>query len=268
MTVAGIDVSHHQGAIDWRQVAGHGARFAFLKATEGLHYVDKRFATNAAGAHAAGLKVGAYHFARPGTVDGDAEHQARHLAATIAPHHLDLAPVLDIESTVATVDTDRWALDFLAELEHLTGRRPLLYTYAPFATQHLHDPALAGYQLWIAAYRATPPLAPRPWRSWAIWQRTSNGTVPGIDGRVDLNVLADTLTLDDITGITTPTPPQEDDDMRYKDWPVEDKMLLANDVANVVVERLTNPDNENEAGGRIKRATHAAEAVSNHFGLD
>lgn len=59
----------------------------------------------------------------------------------------------------------------------------------------------------------------------------------------------------------------EDDDMRYKDWSQEDKMLLSNDVADAVVERFTNPKNENEAGGRIKRATHWIEAIAKKEGL-
>ena len=61
----GIDVSRHQGTIDWAQVAASGQRFVLAKATEGLLTVDPTYATNRAGAMAAGLEFGAYHFARP-----------------------------------------------------------------------------------------------------------------------------------------------------------------------------------------------------------
>jgi GH25 family lysozyme M1 (1,4-beta-N-acetylmuramidase) len=68
----GIDVSHHQGAIDWSQVAGAGTRFAFAKATEGRSYVDPTYATNKAGAALSGVVFGAYHFARPDDTANDA----------------------------------------------------------------------------------------------------------------------------------------------------------------------------------------------------
>ena len=61
----GIDASHWQGAINWTRVAGASKKFVYLKTTEGTTYVDPTFASNRSGARAAGIKVGAYHFARP-----------------------------------------------------------------------------------------------------------------------------------------------------------------------------------------------------------
>src|SRR5437867_1330928 len=58
----GIDVSHYQGAINWDDVASGGISFAYIKATEGTNFVDPLFAQNWAGAEAAGLRRGAYHF--------------------------------------------------------------------------------------------------------------------------------------------------------------------------------------------------------------
>ncbi|MBI3647932.1 MAG: hydrolase, partial [Actinobacteria bacterium] len=71
-TLPGIDVSHWQGKIDWTKVAADGVTFAIVKATEGRNYVDPMYATNAAGATANGIAVGAYHFASPGPQQGDA----------------------------------------------------------------------------------------------------------------------------------------------------------------------------------------------------
>lgn len=68
----GIDVSHHQGLIDWAQVAGSRQRFAIGKATNGRTFVDPNFAYNKAGAEASGLAFGAYHFARPDDSANDA----------------------------------------------------------------------------------------------------------------------------------------------------------------------------------------------------
>src|SRR6186713_3046230 len=62
---AGIDASHWQGTINWTQVAGAGKTFVFLKATEGSTYADPTYVGNHSGARTAGIKVGAYHFARP-----------------------------------------------------------------------------------------------------------------------------------------------------------------------------------------------------------
>ena len=70
--IEGIDVSHWQGTIDWVKVAGAGKKFAFIKATESTDFLDNVYATNRAKAKANGLKVGAYHFARPGTNTNDA----------------------------------------------------------------------------------------------------------------------------------------------------------------------------------------------------
>ena len=95
----GIDVSHHQGAIDWSQVAGAGTRFAFAKATEGRSYVDPTYATNKAGAALSGVVFGAYHFARPDDTANDAILEADHFVDVALLEPGDLVPVLDIERT-------------------------------------------------------------------------------------------------------------------------------------------------------------------------
>ena len=66
----GVDVSHWQGTIDWAKVKVAGKRFAYIKATESTDFVDNMYATNRAQAKAQGIKVGAYHFARPSTTSG------------------------------------------------------------------------------------------------------------------------------------------------------------------------------------------------------
>ena len=94
----GIDVSHHQGAIDWAQVAGAGVRFAFAKATEGRNYVDPQYATNKAGAALSGVVFGAYHFAQPDGTANDAVLEADHFVDVAQLEPGDLVPVLDIET--------------------------------------------------------------------------------------------------------------------------------------------------------------------------
>src|SRR4051794_5467055 len=58
----GIDISHHQGAIDWARLPGQGVDFAYIKASEGGDHRDPAFAANWAGARKAGIRRGAYHF--------------------------------------------------------------------------------------------------------------------------------------------------------------------------------------------------------------
>lgn len=90
----GLDVSHHQGVVDWQAVASDNIDFVYLKATEGGDHVDTRFAANASSAEAAGLRVGAYHFftfCRPGA------EQAANFLRTAPPAPKWLHPAVDVE---------------------------------------------------------------------------------------------------------------------------------------------------------------------------
>ena len=93
----GIDVSHHQNAIDWTQVAGSGVRFAIAKATEGTAYIDPLFSTNRADAMAAGIAFGAYRFARPDLHPFNPVPEADHFVDTAQLAPGNILPVLDLE---------------------------------------------------------------------------------------------------------------------------------------------------------------------------
>lgn len=228
MSVTGIDVSHHQGVIAWPLVAQAGHRFAFLKATEGTSFVDRRYRANLAAATDVGLLVGAYHFARPDSTDPvrAAEHHLRFAGTDLTGR---LPHVLDLEDGHG--DLTGWSLAWLDHVEQATGRPPILYTYAAFGPGHLkNDRRLARHPLWLAAYRLDPPAALAAWRAvgWSFWQHTSSGRVPGIGGgraNVDLNRFAgDDAALEALAGSPTTTPPaapQEDDDVdaRTFRWP-------------------------------------------------
>lgn len=188
MVLRGIDVSHWQGRIDWPKVANDGVTFAMCKATEAAARVDPRWQANRAGATAAGVPVGAYHFARPGRVS--AADSARHHLRHAHPADGEIVSALDLEDTdLSARDTTRWALEWLAIVEEATAAVPIVYTGPGFTATHLHpDPALGRYPLWVAHYttRAQPRL-PKPWTSWLWWQHTDKGTVAGISGGVDTN---------------------------------------------------------------------------------
>jgi GH25 family lysozyme M1 (1,4-beta-N-acetylmuramidase) len=195
--VGGLDVSHWQEPIDWVKVGGTERRFVFMKATEGTEYVDPTFTTNRAGAHANGLAVGAYHFAKPDGRRGDAVQEAKHFANVVDPRPGELLPVLDIETSggLGRHKLTRWAVRWTSEVRQRTGVTPLVYT-SPYGwrdrfgdTKRL---ARAGSPLWVAHWGVSSPLVPADdWdgHGWVVWQHTSTGHVAGIKGDVDLDKL-------------------------------------------------------------------------------
>src|SRR5437899_595123 len=102
----GVDVSGGNGVIDWAMAHSDGVAFAYMKAAQGTGFTDARFAANWAGARAAGVRRGAYHFFDP-TVDGIT--QARHYLTVLgALQPDDLPPALDVECP----DADAMCLGF------------------------------------------------------------------------------------------------------------------------------------------------------------
>ena len=190
----GIDVSPWQNTIDWYQVAASGTRFAFVKATDGRTYVDPMYATNRAGAAAAGIAFGAYHFARPDHGANDALIEADHFVDNALPATGDLLPVLDLESTggLAPDELTAWMLAWLDEVTLRIGVRPIVYT-SPlgWANRTADTTAIvdAGYTvLWVAHWGVTSPTVPaNDWQGngWTFWQYSDCGHVAGIQGCVD-----------------------------------------------------------------------------------
>ncbi|WP_264453535.1 GH25 family lysozyme [Paenibacillus polymyxa] len=194
----GIDVSRYQGKIDWKAVKADGVSFAFIKASQGQHYVDPTFTTNAKGARAAGVLLGAYHFVDAISVEA-AKAEARHFAEVLEQvgggKALDLPPVMDYENNLGNLSKtliSAVALAFLIELERLTGRKPIIYTGNAFAANF--NASLGGYPLWIARYSDTRvPSDTVTWKRWDIWQYSDSGKVVGIKGNVDMNEYSGTV---------------------------------------------------------------------------
>jgi lysozyme len=183
----GIDVSHHQGNIDWMKVKAGKVDFAFVKATEGLGYIDPQFRRNAAGANAVGIPVGYYHYAHPES--NKALDEAKAFVDATKGQPAQLPYVLDLEgesSKLSTVDLTSWALTFMREVKRLTGASVMLYTGAYFAKDEV-GAALGEFPLWVAHYGTNKPLDDSTWDKWTVFQYTSSGAVPGIVGHVDMN---------------------------------------------------------------------------------
>lgn len=187
----GIDLSNNNGSVDFRRVFRAGYRFVFLKASEGSSFTDATFVPRTEAAHAAGLRVGAYHFLRPKTGAGAAVAEARHFASRIRAAGLgkgDLIPVVDVEVTELTpAATETYVQRFVDELRRLVGVKPLIYTFPFFIGWR----STHGCRLWIANFLVSAPTIPRPWKSYAVWQFSSTASVPGVAGHCDVNTTPD-----------------------------------------------------------------------------
>jgi lysozyme len=185
-TIRGIDVSRHQGEIQWSRVEASGIRFAFIKATEGTNYVDPYFAVNWDEAADHKIVRGAYHFMRP-RMDGKAQalHFLRHVRLALG----DLPPVLDLEVTdgVSAAAIRREALEWLETVEAATGMKPIVYTLPHFANSYLGG-KLARYPLWVVDLTLLWPSPSKGWVGWSFWQYSHTGSVDGISGDLDLDI--------------------------------------------------------------------------------
>ncbi|WP_158077222.1 GH25 family lysozyme [Caenibacillus caldisaponilyticus] len=184
----GIDVSHWQGMIDWKKVRAAGIDFVFIKATEGKTVVDPNFERNARDAARAGLNVGFYHFARFAS-EADAVKEADHYLQTICGFRPVLPHVLDLE-TAQGLDKARLSACARVYLDRVaagTGEEVMIYTNTNFAKRHLTE-ALRNVPLWIAHYGVRRPGENGIWKEWRVFQYSNEGRLPGIKGRVDLNV--------------------------------------------------------------------------------
>ena len=182
----GIDVSHHQGYINWSEVArNREIQFVYLKASEGSNYIDDTYLSNLREARRNGLKVGPYHFFRP-NVDADA--QFRNMMSVVNPRQIDLIPMIDVEvQGSVSPATFHARLERLLQLcEREFGKKPIIYTGKNFYNKHMHGGRYSRYKFWIAAYSFEEPMLYDD-DDYLIWQYTGQGSLRGIRGSVDLN---------------------------------------------------------------------------------
>ena len=222
--ILGVDVWSGYGKIDWQRVAAAGVRFAIIKCTEGNESGrnDKRFAENVIGAREAGIYVGSYHFGyplpeAPGKIGRSPEEQARRAwvdSGQLGARPGEIPPAFDAEWPavgewgkwgVTAASISEWCHRYCVEIERISGRKPILYTY-PFWWRSVAATASVAwakdYPLWIASYKdtsewmpraATTPHAVPPWDDdWTFWQFSADGSpiaIPGIPASpIDRNV--------------------------------------------------------------------------------
>ena len=194
--IKGIDVSEWQGNIDWTQVKESGVEFVIIRVggrgtEKGTLYSDDSAQAYYEGATAVGLKVGAYIFAQSVTVE-EAIEEAEFVLDAVKDWDIQMPLVYDweyVDETARTADVDSRTLTDMAKAFCQTiedaGYTPMLYFGRSQSTDLLKLEELVEYPFWLAMYS---PIMDYPYQI-DMWQYTDEGTVPGIDGNVDLNLL-------------------------------------------------------------------------------
>jgi beta-N-acetylhexosaminidase len=187
---AGMDVNSAQGNVNWQGAYNNGARFAYVKATEGTTYTNPYFAQQYNGSYNIGMIRGAYHYAHPDTSTGTT--QADYLLAHGGGWSSDgktLPPALVLQPGTSatcygmtTTAMINWIKAFSDTIHTKTSKYPMIYTtYTWWNTCTANTNTFATTNpFWIASYTSTPPTAiPAGTTTWTIWQSASSGTLPG-----------------------------------------------------------------------------------------
>lgn len=193
----GIDVSKHQGEINWQQVAEDGVEFAFIRVAyrgygeEGKLNVDERFEENIEGALAAGIKVGVYIYSQAITEE-ELREEAEFVLEKIAPYKIECPVVYDVEkvfgadgrmNSLSVEERTKMAVLFCQLIEN-AGYKPMLYHNMEMAALMINLDELESYDKWFAYYSDDFYY---PY-DFSIWQYTEKGNVKGVKGEVDLNI--------------------------------------------------------------------------------
>lgn len=193
--VLGVDVSSHQGAVDWAQVKAAGFEFAMIRVgfrgyTQGSLCMDEYAAVNLTGAKAAGLRVGAYFFSQAITVE-EAVEEAELCIEFLEDYSLEMPLVFDweyVSGSARTGSMDAEAVTACAlafcETVEAAGYEAMIYFNPHIAEEYLDLTQLTEYPFWLALYSdsMTYPYA------FEMWQYTDSGSVPGIPGKADINL--------------------------------------------------------------------------------
>ncbi len=188
--VPGMDVSGHQGDVDWKSAWDKGARFSYVKATEGTHYRNPKFGQQYGGSYDVGMIRGAYHFALPDRSSGSA--QANFFVDNGGGWSADgktLPPALDVEynpygDTCYNMDQTTmtaWVKSFSDTVFARTKRHPTIYTSTKWWNKCVGGSVKFGDHnpLWIAHYSSELGPLPVGFDFHTIWQWQAAGHFPG-----------------------------------------------------------------------------------------
>jgi GH25 family lysozyme M1 (1,4-beta-N-acetylmuramidase) len=206
----GIDISSHNGTIDFNAVKNDGVEVVIIKATEGVDFRDDYLDQHYNGANGVIPHIGFYHFMSEKT---DPRQQAEDFYNAIKGKNYDVKPCLDIEvnnyGRSASEITDR-CLEFINRFRELSGQEVMIYTGGYFGRDNL-DSRVKCYGGWIAHYGVDSPME----TGFPLigHQYSESGSVSGIDGNVDMNNFYDGIFMN---GNNVPTPqPLAQDNYEY-----------------------------------------------------
>lgn len=192
----GIDVSHHQGKIDWQKVARDTfIQFVYIKATEGSTYVDSQYQFNLSGARKAKMKVGVYHYFR---TTSSVKKQFEHFKKNCPKDSLDLIPMVDVENCGkwSRSKVQKEVKRFCKLIEKHYGVKPMIYSVRNTYNKYL-APELNKYPLYIGRYGDEEPSIIGKGH-YTIWQYSEKGVIKGIPLQVDLCQFHPACSIDDI----------------------------------------------------------------------
>ena len=192
-TVMGIDISKHNGNIDWNAVKNSGVQYVILRcgyrgSASGVLVEDQKFKSNIQGATAAGLKVGIYFFSQA-VNEVEAVEEASMTLSLIKKYRITYPVYIDVESANGRADGISKAartsvINAFCQTIRNSGYTPGLYANKNWLTEKINTGALGGCKIWLAQYVSAPTYGGR----YEMWQYSSRGSIAGIKGNVDLNV--------------------------------------------------------------------------------
>lgn len=187
MAIKGIDVSEHNGSVDFTKVKAAGYSFVMIRAGYGkyLKQKDPRFEENYKKAKAAGLGVGTYWYSYA-TTAGDAKTEAKVFLDVIKGKQFDYPVAFDIEDisqTSMSVPRDAIVTTFCDYVQS-KGYYCSLYSYTSFLENKISKSVRSKYDIWVANFNVSKPSYPDP---YGMWQYTSSGKVGGVNGNCDCN---------------------------------------------------------------------------------
>lgn len=195
-SLTGIDVSEHQGYINWNAVADDGISFAFIRVgnrglTSGNLSQDDYFEYNAKAADQAGIKVGAYFYSQAMTEEEAREEadfvierlRGRNITYPVAYDHERLADNPGRADDLSPEQMTKNAAAFCARIQE-AGYTPMIYGSLKDLLRY-NLPDLARYNIWLAQYNVNAPTFNQ---YFSIWQYSNTGSVAGVDGNVDMNI--------------------------------------------------------------------------------
>ena len=194
----GIDVSYHQGKIDWQRVKDSGVEFAILRCGIGSEYDgvgenkqdDAYWEYNASECERLGIPYGVYLYSYATNAEMAAS-EARHTLNLLTGHHPQLPVFLDLEQLdsndrpIASNEMFGTIAQTWCDMVSAAGYRVGIYSYTSFFNNYLTDPRFENpnWYRWVADYTGSCTYKGR----YEMWQSSNKGIIPGIDSYVDTN---------------------------------------------------------------------------------